>query len=630
VLTIGKRIAGYRIEGVLGQGGMGTVYEATQLSLKRTVALKVISREISVDEDFRARFRREGELQAKLDHPNIVTIYEAGDLPDGMFIAMRLVRGPTMKELIRGGEMTAERALRLLKPTADALDAAHGAGLIHRDVKPQNILVGARDYPFLADFGLTKSEEDLHLTRTGEFVGTIHYVPPEQILGSATLAASDIYSLTAVLFESLTGSVPYPKPSDVAVLYSHVHEVPPSVTAHRPDLPPGIDDVIARGMAKEPSDRPASALALVKAAEEALGETRQVRRPISPAPTIVTRRPEEIGTPVSSATPSTIPLTRFRGGVRWRRRAVAVVGGAAVILAGAVAFIVGGSGETEQPTRPLDVARSSAALSVRAPAGWIGRDRNDGPDVPGLRLTQSLAMVPPSPSAAGAIAGLSKGVGETLLPLALRKRVRGELPRPDAVRLGHLEALRYRDVRVRGFDRNLDLFAVPASTGVATVACYAPQLELNGFRDDCGRVAQSVRLLRGHAFPLAADPATAVALDRVLGDLAESRTTNRRLLANASTPRRQAKFASALSATYSSASSRLKAIVESPALTPTIDAIVAETLSARDAYQLLAKAARDNDRKTYRDAADATVRAEGRVSRRIQALAGAGYQVRTG
>ena len=271
MLERGTTLAGYRIDGVLGQGGMGVVYEATQLSLSRVVALKVLAPHLGSDEAFRARFRREGEIQARLDHPNIVTVYEAGESDHGVFLAMRLVRGPNLKDLIAAGELDPGRAVRILTPIAEALDTAHAAGLIHRDIKPQNILLDGRDHPYLADFGLTKaSDESRAITMAGHFVGTVDYVAPEQVKGDPVHRASDIYCLSAVLYECLTGVVPYPKESEVAVLYAVMTEPPPRVTDRRPDLPAALDDVLAKGMANDPGARHGSATELVRDAAAAL------------------------------------------------------------------------------------------------------------------------------------------------------------------------------------------------------------------------------------------------------------------------------------------------------------------------------------------------------------------------
>src|SRR5881227_2534764 len=219
---------------------MGVVYEATQLSLNRTIAL-----------------------------PNIVTVYEAGDTDQGLFLAMRLVRGPNLKDMILSRELDAGRSLRILTPIADALDAAHNQGLIHRDIKPQNILVSGRDHAYLADFGLTKAPGEKSLTKTGQFVGTLDYISPEQIRGQGASKLSDIYALAAVMYECLSGVVPYPKDSEAAVLYAHMSEEPPSLQEARPELPGPLDAVIRRAMSKTPDDRYQSASELMRAAEEA-------------------------------------------------------------------------------------------------------------------------------------------------------------------------------------------------------------------------------------------------------------------------------------------------------------------------------------------------------------------------
>jgi serine/threonine protein kinase len=251
---------------------MGTVYRATQLSLKRPVALKVLAYELSNDPGFCARFEREGQVQAALDHDHIVSVYEAGQTEHGMFIAMRLIEGPTLKDVIFSGELDPRRTLRLLAQVAHALDAAHEAALIHRDVKPQNILIGPGDHAYLADFGLIKAVDDHGpLTGTGQFIGTIDYVAPEQIQGDPATSTSDCYALAGVLFECLTGQVPFLRPNEAATLHAHVLQPPPKLTELRPDLPAELDDVIAHGMAKDPAARPATAVELIMEAQRALG-----------------------------------------------------------------------------------------------------------------------------------------------------------------------------------------------------------------------------------------------------------------------------------------------------------------------------------------------------------------------
>ena len=252
---------------------MGAVYEATQLSLNRVVALKLLAPNLSDDPGFRARFEREGQVQAALDHEHIVPVYEAGQSEYGLFLAMRLIAGPTLKQLILEGDLDPRRSVRLLAQVAYALDAAHEAGLIHRDIKPQNILIGKGDHAFLADFGLIKAPDEARLTGTGQFIGTIDYVAPEQIQGDPATPASDCYALTGVLYECLTGEVPFPKPSEAATLHAHVMSPPPTVSERRPDLPPALDGVIAQGMAKDPWSRPSLAAELIQSASRALSSS---------------------------------------------------------------------------------------------------------------------------------------------------------------------------------------------------------------------------------------------------------------------------------------------------------------------------------------------------------------------
>ena len=270
-LEPGDIFGGYRIDGLIGRGGMGMVYQATQLSLGRTVALKVLTAELGEDPEFRERFRREGHIQGAVDHPNIVPVYEAGEIDGHLFLAMRYVPGSTLMDLITRGELDVPRTLRILGPLADALDAAHEAGLVHRDIKPHNVLIGPRDHAYLADFGLTRAAGVTRLTKTGQFVGTIDYISPEQIQGRDITAASDIYSLGAVLFECLTGSVPFPSKTEAAGLYAHMLQEPPPPSQRRPGLPVEVDAVLARALAKDPAQRYSSAAALVEAAHAALG-----------------------------------------------------------------------------------------------------------------------------------------------------------------------------------------------------------------------------------------------------------------------------------------------------------------------------------------------------------------------
>ena len=312
-LQNGTIIAGYRIDGTLGEGGMGTVYRATQLSLERVVAFKVVSAALSDDLSFRERFRREGQLQAALDHPHIVTVYEAGEADSLLFLAMRLIEGTTLKELITSRQLGDRRSMRLLTQMGDALDAAHAKGLVHRDVKPQNILVGAGDHAYLTDFGLTKARGGTVMTEAGHFVGTIDYIAPEQARGELATAKSDVYSLTCVLCECLTGQPPFVRASEERVLFAHLADPPPQLSKLRSELPPAIDDVVARGMAKDPADRPSSARELMVEARRALGPLPSAASDADAGATRLASAPQAGATRIATAADL--------GGTRGRRRA---------------------------------------------------------------------------------------------------------------------------------------------------------------------------------------------------------------------------------------------------------------------------------------------------------------------
>src|SRR5665213_1195578 len=268
-------IAGYRIEEVLGRGGMGVVYRATQLALGREVAIKLIATERSDDPVFRERFTSESRIAASIEHANVIPVYEAGEDDGLLFIAMRLVEGLDLGQLLaRLGPLPPERAVRVTAQVAGALDAAHARGLVHRDVKPANVLVTADqpEHAYLTDFGVAKYAGELtRITRADQWVGTLDYLAPEQIRGEQLDARADIYALTGVLYHCLTGETPFQRDSEAAMMWAHVSAPTPSARRVRPDLPEELDEVIARGMAKNPSDRYASAGDLARAAALALG-----------------------------------------------------------------------------------------------------------------------------------------------------------------------------------------------------------------------------------------------------------------------------------------------------------------------------------------------------------------------
>ena len=276
----GAEVFGYRTEAVIGRGGMGVVYRAQDVRLRRTVALKVMAPELARDERFRERFMRETELAMSLEHPNVVPIHDAGEADGHLYLVMRCVEGTDLRALLRAeGALAPGRTLAIIRQVAGALDAAHARGLVHRDVKPSNVLLDANEHVYLADFGLTRrlSEEGPKLGESAS-LGTPAYLAPEQIEGRPVGARADVYALGCLLFECLTGEPPFSGVSRLAVAWAHLEEDPPSASERNPQLPQAIDPVVRKAMAKEPDERHATCAELVGAAALGLGRRANWRR----------------------------------------------------------------------------------------------------------------------------------------------------------------------------------------------------------------------------------------------------------------------------------------------------------------------------------------------------------------
>jgi ketosteroid isomerase-like protein len=269
-LRPGDVLGGCRIEAVIGRGGMGVVYRALQLDLGRPVALKVITADLAGDAEFRERFGREARMAAAIDHPNVVPVHATGEEDGALFLVMRFVTGSDLHALIRrDGPLAPARAAAVVAQVASALDAAHAAGLVHRDVKPANVLLAADgDHAYLSDFGLTRTIDPDHpITDSGQWIGTVDFASPEQLSGGRSDARSDVYSLGCVLHAALTGSPPYPRGTVPATLLAHLNDDPPRPSAA--GAPREFDRVVARALAKAPADRYPSAGDLGRAVEAA-------------------------------------------------------------------------------------------------------------------------------------------------------------------------------------------------------------------------------------------------------------------------------------------------------------------------------------------------------------------------
>jgi hypothetical protein len=354
----GDIFAGHRIEGVAGRGGMGIVYRAIQIDLDRPVALKVIAPHLAQDEAFRERFVAESRTAAAIDHPHVLPIYYAGEGDGTLYIAMRLVEGEDLRHLIRGaGSVEAGRAARIVDQVGGALDAAHARGLIHRDIKPANVLLGIGDHAYLTDFGLTKRlGASTGLSRSGQWVGTLGYVAPEQIRGERIDARSDVYALGCVLFHALTGQAPYLRETEEATLWSHLHDPPPPASMLADGVPEAFDEVIERALAKDPDDRFPSAGDLGRAALAA-AEGRPVAAPVERMVARGRAAPDAGGE-------TRVSPQRTRTGPGPPPSRLPLLGALAVLIAAAVVVIAvlsggdhgGAKGATSATTTPVPAA----------------------------------------------------------------------------------------------------------------------------------------------------------------------------------------------------------------------------------------------------------------------------------
>jgi serine/threonine protein kinase len=407
IFDSGAVIGGFRIDALIGVGGMAVVYRAEQLSLERAVALKVLGSQFSDNAVFRTRFDRECKIAAALDHPNIVPVYDCGEANGRLFLAMQLIDRITLGGHLERGALTIAETMAVLTPIADALDVAHAAGLVHRDIKPQNILIAVSGRPYLADFGIAKSSDSQRLTDTGQFLGTLSYASPEQIRGTELTGASDVYGFAGVLFHCLTGRAPYSGGLE-QVMRAHLDEPAPEILedelkGQRETSP--INAVIARGMAKDPARRFGSARELVISALGALG---QPPLPVPASPSSGTSRSYEgASVPAAAERPVAIPAARGTTHAattpnRLPRRLIGalvsslVVGLAVATLAGGFA---GGSRHARTVASAPSSRRSESALPLR---GVRTTTRSDG-------KTRHRSRTPSSVRPHTAVASIASG-----------------------------------------------------------------------------------------------------------------------------------------------------------------------------------------------------------------------------
>jgi hypothetical protein len=656
MLQSGDTLAGYRIEGVAGVGGMGVVYRATQLSLERPVALKVLSSTLVGNQTFRERFRREGRHAAALDHPNIIPVYEAGESNGLMFIAMRLVDGPSLWDLIANDGLTGREALRVLAAIASALDAAHEAGLVHRDIKPQNILITKTGHAYLADFGITKGSGNASLTRSGDFVGSVHYVAPEQIDGREVTGASDIYSLAAVLFQCLSGRDPYERDSDASLMHAHLTAAPPTLAERGLDAPPALDEVFRKAMAKQPAERYATATELIDAARAALqatdpamlerapafGQTEGVAGPVWPAalpalpaqaaappfPAAAPSFPAAAPPPPSTGTSvdPVFPAPREPTFADVRRPAPAPAAGPAersalvggLWVAGAVLLLVAAPllgyalGHSDPAPRPQRAA--SPALSLAHDATWKPtRSAIVGLD---LRNAVLLRRKDGVRLAAGRLPRYAAGFDP--VPAGLRKRFEGKTA--DAtVRLGAATASRHA-AAVGGRDR-LWLALAPDSKGWIAVACEGPGADRP---TACPAVASTLAVKGASSVTLGPSPEIATQISGVLDDLSAARR-NAGSGERSSSLITRAHAINRVAAAHDRAAKRLNTLEVRPQERPVVDELATALRRQTPRLQRLATAAVRRRPGDYKAAGAAIRRQEARIRAALARLRSIGY-----
>ncbi len=382
---IGDVIAGYRLDELIGEGGMGVVWAATQISLDRTVALKVVRSELAADAEFRDRFVAESRIAASLEDPNVVSIYDAGEEGEILYLAMSFIEGTDLRALLRErGSLDPQSAVAVISQVALGLKAVHDAGLVHRDVKPANVLIRARDgEALLTDFGLARAVNASKVTRTGMLIGTLDYMAPEQIEGKRVDGRSDVYSLGAVLYEALTGKPPFTRETIAAQMHAHLNDPPPRPSQHDPSLT-RFDSVIASALSKDPAKRPNDPAAFAQATRAALGEDAPATEAFRTAVTEVSatsaqtrvhrRRPgpahrdlrtdEDARTRTTGAARNSKPLAWLIGGL------VAIVG---LALAGLIAVTLltgsstgGGATKSDAAVAPPKPTTQTTAAPARS------------------------------------------------------------------------------------------------------------------------------------------------------------------------------------------------------------------------------------------------------------------------
>jgi hypothetical protein len=647
LLETGAIVGGFEVEELIGAGGMATVYRARQIKLGRPVALKVLARDYGGDEVFRERFTREGEHAASLEHPNIVPVYDADEDDGLLYLAMRLVDGESLADLLGRKGITADRTIEILEPIAGAIDYAHGAGLIHRDVKPSNILITAHGHPYLTDFGVAKSAVDPGLTVTGNFVGSFNYASPEQFLGQGLSGASDVYALTAVLYHCLSGDVPYPVESEAGVMHAHLNYPPP--TLPKLDGSPGeLDAVLARGMAKEPGTRYERASDLMDDAARCVGQMAAGRRQAVPAFPMGGRAEIDVSDPsprsltgteivdrvaLDSATaadrrrepaPEEPAERKRRGlprpavpGVRVSRRAllpVAIVAGIAAVIA-VVALAAGGGGGGGSSAPVTKVGRSGP-VEVSYAAPLIPSAAGKAAGLAGVAFRSPVLLRGPHQALAAGMLAAGAAV-----PGGLPPEFAAAVTRPSRrpIRLGPVDGVRYEGRQRKG-EATLALDVVPTVRGDVGVLCAT---SAGALASACSKAAETLRVRGVRTVPPGADPALARQLASALGPVRAARAGSSDLLV--SSPTARARGAGRIAVADTTAAKELDGASVEPRDRSAVAAVVTALRQEARALRRLGAAARARHYGAYASATAENRAAGRRLAAATSALRGIGF-----
>jgi hypothetical protein len=673
-LTLGGAVAGrYELRELLGDGAMGSVYRAFDRDLEREVAVKAMLPALAGDPEFVGRFQREARALARLRHPNIIGVHDLVKVPEGgLFLILELVRGRSLHEVIAAeAPLPWSRCADIGIQVGAALAAAHAAGVVHRDIKPGNILIEETGAARVADFGVARLAEGGGGTRTGSMIGTPSYTSPEQVEGRAATPQADIYSLCVVLFEVATGSPPYDASEGYrAVALQHLASPVPDPCEREPTLPAAAGALIVRGLQKDPGDRFADADELVAA----LRETRdlpQLRRPRPVAPPTVIRPPdpEEAAGPGPSpdvpprasspapvaaepdrepepappaagtvhrpaaregaVTPGTVvrptrdeeaPPAREPGG---RRGAAAWVAGAlAVAAVAAIAGLLIGRGPEREPAPAAAQTIQTAGVETRLPAGWTPVSAT----IPGVSLARGASYAPVDGPAAGLVmVGRSRGTGPTLLPPSLLQRLREVPDDGEAVDLGGAQAVSFTGLPATGIGTDMTVFAVPTGDGVITVACQAAPDHTAQVAAACDTAATSLDLSDDRVYALDPSPAYARAVQGALTPLTRARVAGLARLREARLPEPQAAAASTVAAAHRRAVAALRRVDAGPGPGPAHRSLIASVSRGGTAFARMASAAAREDRAAYDAARRDAAAADRDLRASLERLAQLGY-----